>query len=419
MNRPNPAPTTAPPPTDATPAEPGAAPGDQLVPTQALLGDSAWWADVAAPALIDLGVIALWLLAAAALGSILHYVLFVVVTRFTKRHTDQLAVMRDVVARLRKALRPALPLILVRISLPLAEQYTALGETWQLWLGRFILIAAILTVTYALVLGVGFAATAIMARYRLDVEDNLAARRIHTQTRVIERTLQIVIIILGAGAALATFPEVRTVGLALLASAGVAGIVIGLAAQPTFSSLIAGLQIALTQPIRIDDVVIINGEWGRIEELTTTYVVVRIWDERRLIVPLSKVINETFQNWTRTSAQLLGTVFVYADHTVDIDRLREHLHATVKDDPRWDGRVQQIVVTDVTEHSVQLRALLSARNSGELWDLRCKAREALVDHLKREQPHALPRARAELHNAGAVDPAAPHDAPASPPHHDA
>ena len=177
----------------------------------------------------------------------------------------------------------------------------------------------------------------------------------------------------------------------------------GLAARPTLSSLIAGVQIALTQPIRLDDVVIIGGEWGRIEEITTTYVVVRVWDERRLIVPLSKVIDETFQNWTRTSAQLLGTVFVYADHTVDIDRVRVALDAALEGEELFDGRVKQVVVTDVTEESVQLRALVSAADAGKLWDLRCKVREALVRHLRDEQPGALPRVRAEVARMGRGD----------------
>jgi small-conductance mechanosensitive channel len=360
------------------------------------LADADWWMDSALPALVDVAIIVGWLVAAAAVGALLHFVLFSVVSRVTKRHTEQRAIAREVVARLRKVLRPALPLLVVRVSLPLIARYTAMSVVWQHWLGRFILIAAILTVTYGLVLAVGFAAEAIMARYRVDVADNLEARRVHTQTRVIERTVQVVIVILGVGAALATFPEVRTVGVTLLASAGVAGIVIGMAAKPTFASLIAGLQIALTQPIRLDDVVIINGEWGRIEEITATYVVVRIWDERRLIVPLSKIIDDTFQNWTRQTAQLLGTVYVYADHCVDVDRVRSFLHDTVKDDAQWDGRVQQIVVTNATEKTVELRALISARNSGDHWDLRCKVREALVRHLRDDQPEALPKHRADI-----------------------
>jgi small-conductance mechanosensitive channel len=369
----------------------------------AFRGD-AWWSTDAAPLLIDVGIVLGALAMAAVVGLALHWLLFAVATRVAAakaRRTRKPGPRRppllpEVVKALRKALRPALPLILVYASLPIVERYTALGGTAENVLGQVVLVAAILTVTYAMLLAIDLVAETILSRYRVDVEDNLEARRVHTQTRVIERTLQIVVVILGVGSALATFPEVRAIGVALLASAGVAGIVIGMAARPTFASLIAGLQIALTQPIRLDDVVIINGEWGRIEEITTTYVVVRIWDERRLIVPLSKIIDDTFQNWTRTTAQLLGTVFVYADHSVDVDRLRACLEETVRDDPKWDGRVQQIVVTNVTEKTVELRALVSTRNSGDGWDLRCKVREALVRHLRDEQPGALPRHRAEV-----------------------
>jgi small-conductance mechanosensitive channel len=263
-----------------------------------------------------------------------------------------------------------------------------------------VVMGVVLNVTYAAVLGIGLLAEAVVRGHDVGEADNLRARRLHTQAMVLRRVAQVLVAVVGIGASLCVFEEVRAFGTTMLASAGVAGIVVGLAARPTLSSLIAGVQIALTQPIRIDDVVIIGGEWGRIEEIATTYVVVRVWDERRLIVPLSKVIDETFQNWTRTSSQLLGTVFLYADHTVDVDAVRGALEAALEGEALFDERVKQVVVTDVTEETVQLRALVSAADAGKLWDLRCKVREALVRHLRAEQFAALPRVRAEFERRG-------------------
>jgi small-conductance mechanosensitive channel len=195
---------------------------------------------------------------------------------------------------------------------------------------------------------------------------------------------------------LMTFPQIRQLGASLLASAGVAGIVLGLAARPTISNFIAGLQIALTQAIRLDDVVIVQGEWGRIEEITTTYVVVRIWDQRRLIVPFSQFIDQPFQNWTRTGAEILGTVFIYADYTVPVQAVREKLEGIVKGCPNWDGRVVGLQVTDARERTVELRALVSAADSSKAWDLRCEVREQLIRYLQESYPESLSRTRVEL-----------------------
>lgn len=204
---------------------------------------------------------------------------------------------------------------------------------------------------------------AIIRAHPIDTPDNLEARRIHTQTRVLARTVMVLIVVIGTGAALMTFPNVRQVGASLLASAGVAGLVAGIAARPVLGNLIAGLQIALSQPIRLDDVVIIQGEWGRIEEITGTYVSVRLWDQRRLVVPLQWFIENPFQNWTRSSAELIGTVFLYVDYRLPLEPLRAELARIVAGAPEWDGRVQVLQVTDATERSMQLRALVSARDS--------------------------------------------------------
>jgi small-conductance mechanosensitive channel len=195
---------------------------------------------------------------------------------------------------------------------------------------------------------------------------------------------------LGLASVLMTFPTVRQLGATLLASAGVLGIVAGIAAKPVFGNLIAGLQIALAQPIRLDDVVIVEGEWGRIEEITSTYVVVRIWDERRMVVPLVWFIENPFQNWTRSSAQLIGSVFLWLDYRTPMEALRAELQRICDTDPRWDGRVCIAQVTETDNRSMQVRCLVSSGNSGDAFDLRCAVRERLIDFLQREYPQSLP-----------------------------
>jgi len=237
---------------------------------------------------------------------------------------------------------------------------------------------------------------AIMDAHPIDVSDNLQARRIHTQARVLARTVMAVIMIIGVGAALMTFPNVRQLGASLLASAGVAGLVAGIAARPVLGNMIAGLQIALTQPIRLDDVVVIQNEWGRIEEITGTYVSVRLWDQRRLVVPLQWFIENPFANWTRSSSQIIGSVFLWLDFRMPLAPLREELSRIVKGAPEWDERVQVLQVTDANEHAMQLRVLVSSRDSGLNWDLRCRVREGLLDFVNAQYPQFLPRARAEV-----------------------
>jgi len=233
----------------------------------------------------------------------------------------------------------------------------------------------------------------IMARYPVDVADNLQARRIHTQTRVLARSAQLIVLIVGLSFMLMTFPGARQVGASLLASAGVVGLVAGFAARPLFSNLFAGLQIALAQPIRIDDVLIVQGEWGRVEEITITYVVLRIWDERRMVIPLQWFIDNPFENWTRTGAALTGSVFLWVDFGLPLAPLRAELERVVRTFPEWDGRAVLLQVTDANERAMQLRILVTAPDAGKAFDLRCRVREALIDFLQREYPQHLPSLR--------------------------
>jgi len=238
-------------------------------------------------------------------------------------------------------------------------------------------------------------ADAVALRYPLDVADNLHARRIRTQTRVLTRTLATLLAIVGISFALLTFPGVRSVGAGVLASAGVLGIAAGLAAKPMLGNLLAGLQIALTQPIRLDDVVIVEGEWGRIEEIGHAFVVLALWDQRRLVVPLQYFIERPFQNWTRTSSDLMGTAFLWVDYGLPLEPLRAELARVCREAPEWDRRVCLIQVTDTNERAMQLRVLVSAPDASKAWDLRCRVREALIAYLQRDWPQFLPRLRVD------------------------
>lgn len=232
-----------------------------------------------------------------------------------------------------------------------------------------------------------------------DAPDNLQARRIQTQTKVLARSMIVLIVLVGGGSALMTLPGLRQVGTSLLASAGVAGLVVGFAAKPVLGNLLAGMQIALTQPIRLQDVVIVQNEWGHVEEITGTYVVVRIWDQRRMVVPLQWFIENPFQNWTRMSSEILGTVSIWVDYSMPVPPLRAEAERICRDAPEWDGRLCLTQVVDTNERAMHVRVLVSAGDAGRAWDLRCRIREGLVDFIQKEFPGHLPRMRAEVHSS--------------------
>ncbi len=235
-----------------------------------------------------------------------------------------------------------------------------------------------------------------LRRFKLDAEDNLLARKHVTQTRILRRAGDTLILVLAVGAALMTIDGVRQYGVSLLASAGVAGIVIGLALQPVLKNLLAGIQLAVTQPIRIDDALLVEGEWGNVEEITSTYVVVRIWDWRRLILPLSYFIEKPFQNWTREGSALIGTVMIYLDYIVPVADIRRKVEEIAKASPLWDGRVVNVQVTDFKDATMEVRILVSASTSARTFDIRCETREKLITYLQKAYPQALPRQRMEI-----------------------
>ncbi|NGP53746.1 mechanosensitive ion channel domain-containing protein [Thioalkalivibrio sp. XN8] len=281
--------------------------------------------------------------------------------------------------------------------LPLLGIYLALPATDRLveipWLHAVLVSLLVFHAGFLLVRLVRVLEDALGRRLQMDVADNLQARKFHTQFRILRQVLTLIIWLLTGAAILLQFDGFRQFGQGLLASAGIASLVIGFAAQRTLGNLIAGFQIALTQPIRLDDVVVVENEWGRIEEITLTYVVVKIWDERRLVLPISYFLENPFTNWTRSSAEILGTVFLHVDYTVPVDALRAELERLVRGHEDWDERVAEIIAFEARPTTYELRALVSARDSGAAWRLRCHVREGLVSFLQREYPEALPRFR--------------------------
>lgn len=235
--------------------------------------------------------------------------------------------------------------------------------------------------------------TVYLRRFKLDADDNLLARKHVTQTRILKRIGEVLIVMLVVSTMLMTFDNVRQYGVSLLASAGAAGLVAALALQTVLKNIFAGIQLAVTQPIRIDDALLVEGEWGNVEEITSTYVVMRLWDWRRLILPLSYFIEKPFQNWTRDSASLIGTVMIYLDHRAPVDLIRAKVAEIAAASSIWDGQVAVVQVTDFREHVMEVRVLASARTAGRAFDLRCEVREKLVAFLQREHPYALPRLR--------------------------
>lgn len=294
----------------------------------------------------------------------------------------------------RATLRPFF--LIVCLMLTRSALHLIRNETVQELASQTVYVLLVAAATWWILAAAKALKVRALKRFDLTAEDNYHARQIHTRLGVLYRIFTFFVILLAIAIALMTFEAVRSVGTSLLAGAGVTGIILGFAAQRTLGSIFAGIQIALTQPIKLDDAVIIEGEFGNIEEITLTYVVVRIWDMRRLIVPINYFVENPIQNWTRQGAEILGAVTLYVDYSVELEPLRAEFDRLVTGNPLWNQRVKVLQVVEVTENTVQLRALMSARNSGQAFDLRCAIREGLVTYLQRHQPQALPRTRMEL-----------------------
>jgi small-conductance mechanosensitive channel len=335
-----------------------------------------------------------WALAAAILAAaviialLLHAVLLWLARRVMG---ERESFLRTVLAVTRGPTRLGLLLVALAIALPMTTLPSDTAEV----LSRVLTLATICLLGWVALTALHIGADLYLRRFRLDLPDNLSARKHITQVRVLERILEVVIVLLTIGFALLTFDSVRQFGVTLFASAGVAGIIGGLAARPVLSNFFAGIQLAVAQPIRIDDAVTVENESGTIEEITFSYVVVKLWDLRRMVVPLSYFIEKPFQNLTRTGGELIGTVFFYVDHTAPVEAIRNKLAEIAGQSKLWNGKVLSLQVSDCKETTIELRALVSANTGSALWDLRCEVREKLIDYLQRDYPGALPRRRYE------------------------
>jgi small-conductance mechanosensitive channel len=332
-----------------------------------------------------------WIPLGALLVGLALALLFRFVTlRRARRRESKLAA-----ALARHTSRPLLlllPLFLGRLVQPLLHLKPAVAPTVRQ------------AVTLLLILGFGWLLISLISvldeylRERLvsGIRDDARARRILTRVGILDRVLTVLIVILTAAGMLVTFPEGRAIGTSILASAGIAGLVLGIAARPAVENLIAGLQVALTEPIHIDDVVIVEGEWGRIEEITSAYVVVRIWDLRRLVVPLGYFLQKPFQNWTRSGADLIAQVTLEVDYSTPVEEVRRRVGEIVASSELWDKGFWNLQVTEAGERTMRLRILATAADSGRAWDLRCEIRERVITYLQKQHPEALPRVRATL-----------------------
>lgn len=325
----------------------------------------------------------------AGVGWLVHAVVFSILRRVV-RNRDLF--WRGVVERARTKLRALILIIAVGFAITVSPLDPDPSQN----LRAILLILTILVLGWIVAGFVDMWAVVYLRKFNMAAEDNLVARKHITQTRILQRAAVITIGIVSVGLALMTIGAVRQWGVSLLASAGVVGIIAGLALQPVLKNLFAGIQIATAQPIRIDDAVIVENEWGVIEEITSTYVVVKLWDWRRMILPLSYFIEKPFQNWTRETSRLIGTAMLYVDYEAPMDRLRAELERICRESPLWDGDVVNLQVTDITDRVAQVRCLASARSAPVAFDLRCEIREKMLAFMRDECPEALPQDRLSI-----------------------
>lgn len=338
--------------------------------------------------LISTAIAAAALVAGFAINLVVSFLLY-------RRHSRTPITLRSIPLKLeywRAPLRLIIPILALSLTLP----FLRFPDWLTSILGHAISLCIIAAIAWLVVRSLAIARDMILSSFDIATADNLQARRVYTQLRLFERVLAIIVVIVAIAIMLMTFQSVRQIGMSILASAGVLGLVIGFAAQKSLATILAGVQIAITQPIRLGDAVVIEDEWGWIEEITLTYVVVKLWDQRRLIVPITQFMEKTFQNWTRTTAQLIGPVFIYADYTLPISALREEARRIVASTELWDGHVFNVQVTNTSSEGMEIRLLASAADSPKAWDLRCYAREKLIDFITTHFPGSLPRTRVRL-----------------------
>ena len=343
-------------------------------------------------ALVSLALI----IAAVIVGAAANGSLFFFIRRFAARAN------REFFESFARHCKGPARLIVVTLAIDLVMPSTSIPAPHKETLRHALALLTIGAHSWLLISIMAVIEDVIRSKYPVTAADNYRGRRIYTQLHVFRRAGTTVIIILTVAVMLTTFPWARTIGTSILASAGIAGLAFGLAARPLLENMVAGLQIAITQPFRLEDVVIVEGQWGWIEEITTTYVVVRIWNLQRLVLPISYFTQKAFQNWTRQSSELMGTIHVFADYTIPVQAVRDELQRICSASPLWDGKVCVVQVTHATEHTINMRALVSAKDSGTLWNFRCEVREKLIDFIRQHYPRCLPRTRAVLEGVDAL-----------------
>ncbi|MET8320332.1 mechanosensitive ion channel domain-containing protein [Micromonospora sp. NPDC005189] len=336
---------------------------------------------------------------AALVAAAVALFLVEVVHRLTRRFGRRAQLLTELTDHAHRPFQVAGTVLAVQFAVRFSTGY-AVGESWRQLLLHLLVLGVIASTAWLVACLLVVVEDTALARFRVDVPDNRHARRVRTQVVMLRRLTIAMIVILTIGVMLMTFPSVRGIGAGVLTSAGVVGVVAALAAQSLLGNVFAGLQLAFSDAVRLDDVVVVEGEWGRIEELTLSYVVVQIWDDRRLILPTSYFTSKPFQNWTRTEAAVLGTAEIDVDWAVPVQTMREELRRLVEGTELWDGRVCVLQVTDATGGMVRMRALVSAADAGSLWDLRCLVREHLVAWIRDNRPTAMPRMRTELGDSG-------------------
>ncbi|WP_158827888.1 mechanosensitive ion channel family protein [Mucilaginibacter lacusdianchii] len=340
----------------------------------------------------------LWNVIVAATAVVIGLIIKYIITRLLKHYTkkeEAYSLFRSIIIHVGTPLTSFIQLFLFGIALP----YMRMNKEFRHPIAH--ILGILLTIAFATLLinGIRVLEDYVYNHYDLNKTDNLKERKIRTQLQFLRKLIVATIVFITICLILLSFESLRKIGTGLLTSVGIGGIIVGFAAQNSLGNLLAGFQIAFTQPMRIDDVLVVENEWGRVEDITLTYVVMRLWDQRRLILPISYFIQKPFQNWTRISADIVGAVYLYMDYSIPLTSLRTEFERLMAASPIWDGKVKALQMTDAKDNVVEIRLLISARNSSDAFDLRCYIRENMVTYIQQNYPDSLPKVRATFNTA--------------------
>lgn len=328
---------------------------------------------------------------AIIIGLILKFVTSKLLKLYADKENDY-SLFHSFITHLSGPVTYFIPLLILKIAMPLMR----IGKVYLNALDQTVSIFLTIAFSIVLIRAISVLEDYVYFHYDLNKTDNLKERKIRTQLKFMRKLIVAIIIFVTIALVLLSFESFRKIGTGLLTGVGIGGIIIGFAAQNSLGNLLAGMQLAFTQPIRIDDVLVVEGEWGRVEDITLTYVVLRIWDQRRLILPINYFIQKPFQNWTRISADITGTVFMYMDYTIPLEPIRIEFNRLLGLSPFWDKKVGVLQVTDAKEHTIEIRILVSARNSSDAFDLRCYIRENMITFIQKNYPESLPKLRTDF-----------------------